>query len=286
MAYFIPNANQMSLAGIPVIPNFYSQPWISGFEMSMVQSFSDVRQFTIQPGSARALTSDFVISYSPNSTPNLPHEIIVDTETVGINGCYPHSLESLSLARDTVFPVYIVGNASGTGLSASAPKTGVIVATSDAFLPAGYDSYCRIGLIYISTALDIIPWVQEGSLNERYYNLGLPIVMTTTTDVNFVPYDLTAGDGAIPPLYQTIVTASITLTNAIDGQYLRFSPYDEFESQVFVRTPVGKIAVSQQLLSGVNALGNATITLACEDLSQVIHVDLIGFKDTIRNAIF
>lgn len=285
MAYFIPDAFKMNSVGISVLPYFGAAPFVSGFEMSMTQAFTDVRTFNLQPGSARALTSDYVISYQPQMTSGLPYQITVDTETVGINGCFPYSLEALGLSNNTIFPVYIVGNISGVGIPTGAPSVGAIVATSDAFLPPGYEVYQRVGLVFINTALDIIPWIQEGNLNDRYYNLGQPINITTTNNTNFVAYDLTAGNGAVPPI-ESLITASITLTNTTNGQSLRFSPYDSNQAQVFVRTPVGQIALSQQLLTGINASGNATVSIRCENASQVLNVGVIGFKDILRNSIF
>jgi len=286
MAYFIPDPNKMGAAGIPTKANFSSASWVNGFEMNMVDQITGITSFTIAPGSCRALTSDFVISYDPSSGTNLPPLITVDTTSVGINGCYPHPLSALALTNTTVFCVYAVANSSGVGIPVGQPTMGVVVATSDAFLPPNYDSYFRIGLIAINVNTTIRPWVQVGSGAARYYNLSQPYNITTTVPLTLTAYDLTINNGPVPPRHQGTVKTNVTLTNTVDGQPVRFTPYDLNESQVFVRTPVGQIAVSQDLVTGVNALGNSTLSIYGASSGQTLVVDLIGFADELRNAVF
>ena len=205
----------MAIFKIPTNPNifetpdFSSRPFVSGFELSV----TGLTTLSLQPGCARNVTSPFNIFYPPINA-NAPGVITVDVSTVfapagldangnpivgtpvGFGGCFPLPLAQAGLAgNNTIMPLLAIGDSSGKNF------TTIIVPTSGSFLPAGYDSFVRVGQVFINgSTFNIIPFEQSGHYESRNYVLA-DAVRVLTAGAATVPtlVDLSSGNGPVAP---------------------------------------------------------------------------------------
>lgn len=167
MSYFIPEPKSFSTN-----PFFASPMFVSGLK----QTILDETHFTISSGCARDVLSDFALVFDGLSGEN-PGFLTVDVSKVGLNACYPWALDKLPYINNTIFPVYIVGNPSGTGVNRS---PAVIVATGDEFLPENYSAYCRIGFVTVfydaaeGPLYTLKKFIQSGDGTRRVYQAQTP----------------------------------------------------------------------------------------------------------------
>jgi hypothetical protein len=152
------------------VPNYGSNPFLEGFELTITPTTSPTwlsggTQFTLNPGAARDFTSDFVISYNPYSISGLPAKISVDLNNTGPGGCYPIAFQYVNIvAVSEALAVYVIGDSTGVNV------TSAIVATGNNFLPPGYNKWRRVGTVLISnTTKQLIQVTQTGSGREREY---------------------------------------------------------------------------------------------------------------------
>lgn len=217
MAYFIPNPTEFSS-----IPNLGTYAFVQGLEITT----SGATTFTVAPGSARDLTTDWVMSFLPNQGGN-GSLIEVDVTKVGVNGCYPFSPIDLNIFYNTIYGVYLIGNSSGTNQDVA-----VVVATGDNFLPPGYNTYRRIGLIYIEGTSypgnvlgNINPILQSGSGNDRMYQLQTSriTISTTGTTTSYQQVLLSDQNKPVPPIPGTICNFTWRFSALTAGDLLIFS---------------------------------------------------------------
>ena len=156
--------------GTSSVPFYGSNPFLEGFELTITPTPSPAwtfggTQFTLNPGSARDFTSDFVIAYNPYSISGLPAQITVDLNNTGPGGCYPKAFEYIHLVgQSEALAVYVIGDSSGVNV------TSAIVATDNNFLPPGYDKWRRVGTILVVAATrQLMQITQRGSGREREY---------------------------------------------------------------------------------------------------------------------
>lgn len=283
MAYFIPAPTAFS-----VIPDYQSNPFVSGFEMTVTST----TQFTIASGCCRALTSDFVISY-PSYSPSLPPNITVNTASVGVNGCYPVSIASLALTNHTVFPVYVIAKSSGTtnGSLNTSVGTSVVVATGNNFLPPGYDTYRRIGYIYISFSTGLIlPWIQGGNSNIRFYSSATNLIIGSgLASLTLARLDLTANNGYVPP-HKNVQAEFITRFQGItasDSFTLSDTGVTGTSNALWATPSVtGQLGSTFNTLCGTDpTTGNSSIWYLVSASGCTLQVGLSGFEDDLGNTL-
>lgn len=288
MATFIPAPSRFS-----VIPNFNSFPGVSGYNMAITGSTT----FTVSPGYARSLCSDFAISF-PSFQPNTPSVLSVDISTVGPGGCYPNSIASLGLTHNTIFGVYVLGNSAGTtggSLVDTANATEVVVATGNNFLISPeYDSYRRIGLVYVDHSTGyLIPFQQSGNGTSKTYVLQDPVVaLTAGAATAATVVDLTANDGAIIPNTNVNVLLDAKIVPNAAGGYVALEPGSLTAASA---TPVeiyGSVASQPnssfvQMTATPNAsTGNANIQYFVDNAGSAATLNVVGWVDNLGNQLF
>lgn len=292
MATYIPSPS------FSAVPGYQSVPFVSGFEIKYLTTTT----FSVAPGCARSLCNNNIIQFQSFSA-TVPSSITVDITDVGVNGCYPVSIDSLGLSDFTMFPVYAITASSGVKASGVANTIaggtttisgpGIIVATGNNFLPDGYDSYVRIGWVYIKdTDSTIIEMTQSGHNNERVYILSNPFAALTdggATTATVV--DLTAGDGPIPKNKNIEVILNVEVDpNAADG-------FVELESglataaaamptKIFGSVAGASNSAVVRLVATPNATtGNAEVKYLVDHANTDATINVIGFVDSLANAI-
>ena len=155
------------------VPDYSSNPFLEGFELTITPTASPVwlsggTKFTLNPGAARSFTNDYVISYNPYSSAQLPSQISVDLNNSGPGGCYPKAYKYVNItAFLEALAVYVIGDSTGVNV------TSAIVATDNNFLPPGYDRWRRVGTILINNgSRQLAQITQRGSGRDREY-IGL-----------------------------------------------------------------------------------------------------------------
>ena len=289
MATFIPAPTQFS-----TVPSYQGVPFVSGFRIIVTGNTT----FTVSPGACRALTSTNIIQF-PSFSAGLPALLTVDVSTVGANGCYPNSIASLGLTHNTTYGVYICSVSSGTVASSSTPSvtTGapiVVVATGNNFLPAGYDTFRRIGLVQIAHSTGyLIPMTQSGHQSERVYTLQDPFVaLSAGASTTPAVIDLTANDAPIVPNQYVDVILNVEITpNAADG-YVCVEPGTLTAGTVSPLQIFGSVAAHKnssyaRVTATPNATtGNANIQYFVDNGSSASTINVIGFVDSIGNSLF
>lgn len=278
MAIFIP------VPSFNHIPDFAAAPFVTGFELAVTGNTT----LTVQPGACRAMTSDLVIEY-PSFIPNLPAVVTIDIATVGLNGCFPHSIASLALANDTMFPIYAIDRSSGTtsGSLDSNVAPAFVVATGNNFLPNGWDAFRRIGWCYVDSATGHLIWMaQSGHNNERVYQLNAgPLALSAGNATVATELDLSAGDGIIPPGAGINAMLSMLINGNAAGAYLRLYPTGNLvgNGAAGVITPVAgqNLSVEGALTVGINNLGHASIDYLVNNAGTTATITVIGFVDSM-----
>ena len=286
MAYFLPSPTNFSS-----LPFLGSNAFVSGLEMNVIS----MTQFTINPGAARDLISDFVISFSPYSAGGTP-VLTVDVSTRGLNGCYPYLPNDLNQSINIVYPVYIVGNTAGN------VNTAIIVATGDEFLPPTMNAYRRIGWIYINSATSAFPgtidaWTQSGSGNDRSYVLtNQRHRLISGTQTGFTSFSLTSGsgveNGVVPPKPNVTVfcTAYMTVVSAGTGANISYtSASQSFISPIYIRNPVITLTTSYPfttIASQDPVTGDSILYYQVTTSGNVLSVDNSGFVDSLGPTLY
>ena len=279
------------------VPSFQAVPFVSGFRQTVVSTTT----FTVMAGFARALCNNNIIQF-PSTAANGPGVITVDITTVGANGCFPVSIASLGLTANTLFPVYICSNSSGTGLGTANPIAGgtttntssiVIVATGNNFLPAGYDTFHRIGWCPIAHATShIIPYTQSGHGNEKTYMFQDPITgVSGGAATAQTVIDLTSGDGLIPPNISVNVFLNAAITPNAAGGYVSIEPGNLTAAsvapiQVFGSATGEPNSSCVQVIATPNAsTGDANIQYFVNNAGSSATVNVVGFVDSLGNSL-
>ena len=87
MAYFIP-----APTAFPFVPDMSSPAGVMGFNLKVIST----PQFTLSAGYARAQANGWGIQY-PSNEAGLPSFLTGDITTVGVNGCYPILMSTITL---------------------------------------------------------------------------------------------------------------------------------------------------------------------------------------------
>ncbi len=287
MSFFIPVPT-----GFSTVPAYQSNPFVSGLNMAVTGDTT----FTMSPGACRALTNNYVLQF-PSYSPNVPGNVTVDISTQGLNGCYPSSIASLSLASNTVFPVYAVANSSGTatvpGAASNGPLTAFVVATGNNFLPPNMDMFRRVAWVYVDYSTgEIIPWDQFGQGTERTYLLQDPVtalsggVADTPTAI-----DLTnnSGVGVVPPSVVS-VNLNLSLTGTAVASYLYVEPTgltagSVTPTQLVTPTASEPLAANMSLLTGLNTSGDSSINYWVDSGSSATIL-VAGFTESLGNTLY
>lgn len=278
-------------------PDFSSRPAVAGYEQEVIS----LTQFTMNPGCARGVTNGGLYGSNlvvyPGTVAGLPGVITVDVTTVWtygatFGGAYPYAINTLGLAgNNTVFPVYAITDSSNGSTNGIPNNPAYVILTANVPLPAGYDTYDRIGLIYIDgTTFNIVPWAQTGSYEKRNYQLATAVQVLTAGAAN-VPtlVDLTAGNGpVIPGAPEVKLSALFTPTVATDtasliatgltssGPYpfvIQNSAAAAAQSQVVMSpgdNPVNGNAAVDYLVSGTDTL-SLWVSEFTDDMSIVLQ---------------
>ena len=272
------------------VPIFSSNPFVTGFNMAVTGNTT----FTLTPGAARAMTSDFVISY-PSYSANLPALITVDVSTVGANGCFPVALASLGLGLQTQFPVYIIEKSSGTTDGSLNPAVNAVcvVATGNNFLPAGYDAFRRIGWVYIDdVTLHILPMTQSGNGNERTYVLQDPLTPVSGGNATAqTVVDLTINDGAVPAIPNVKVLLNVEIAPSAANGYVCVEPGNATAASLAPVEIIGSVAAVKnssyvEMISTPNATtGNAEIKYFVDNAGSAATINVVGFEDSLGNTL-
>jgi len=282
MSVFIPSPTAFA-----TVPSFSSPNFVSGYHIVPTGNTT----MTVSAGCARALTNDFIIQY-PSFSASLPSNITVDVSTVGLNGCYPVSIASSGLTYNQLFPVYVVTDTSGTYATGSTTANGpyVVVATGNNFLPAGMNSFCRIGWVWISESTSyILPMQQSGNGNEREYLLNAPItVLSGGTATTATEVDLTSTTGIVPPNRNSKVNFNVQLTGTSTSSYVYLQP-ENFSASgatgTTILTPVAShaLGVMVDMVVGTDSsTGDAAIKYLV-DSGSAVTIQVAGFTDSIGN---
>jgi len=289
MATFIPAPSSSDFS---TVPSFESAPFVSGFELAVTGNTT----LTVQPGMARALTSSQVIAF-PSYSASIPGSVTVDISTVGQNGCSPVSISSLGLTYNTLFPLYVCFDSSGTAVnssnsSVSGPGFCFVVATGNNFLPEGFDSFRRIGWVPVSQATGyVLKFAQQGNGNEREYLYQDPVTLltagnaTTPTEVK-----LSYQTGLVPFGQVGKVNLNVALTGNAAGSYVYLEPYGltaaSRATTVLGTTTAGQIlAANVDMVYGLDAAGDAAITYLVDNGSSAVTIYLAGFTDSLNNSL-
>lgn len=282
----------LSNSGLTAVPDYSSSAFVNGFNLTIASSTT----FTLSPGSARALTSDYVIQY-PSFEPGVPANITVNVSTVGLNGCWPVSIASLALANDTLFPVYVCANQSGTtggSLNANAAQVGAFLFTGGTLsLPGGNNQYRRVGWAYIDHSTgNLLPLVQFGNANERTYLLQNPVTaLSAGAETTATAIDLTnnSGVGVVPPAVVS-VNLNVSLTGNAAAAYARLQPFNLTASsvtptQLVTTTASQPLATNMNMVVGLNASGNASIKYLVNNSGSALTLLVAGFTESLANSL-
>ena len=286
MPYLIPAPKTFSTT-----PNYSSNPFVSGLEFT---ALSDTT-FSIAPGAARALTSDFIIQY-PSYSPNQPGFIPVDITTVGLNGCFPNSIASVSIPSGIlILSIYLVAASSGYQINYISTSPGIIVCTGNDFLPPGYDSYRRIGFVCIQPAKTILPWAQSGSSMDRVYRLSSQRnTLFNGSSLTYAAVDLTnnntgPNNGIVPPKnnVEVLIETYVTTTVAGNGAFLSHVNVNGADTWIFNPVVGPKMGVPMRVMAGQNpTTGASVIYYKVQNAGNLFSFDTSGFIDTLGNSLF
>ena len=282
---------------LSTVPSYQSFPFVSGFRQTVTGNST----FTMGPGCARALCNGNIIEF-PNFTAGHAGITTVDVSTVGVNGCFPVSIASLGLTQNTLFPVYAISNSSGTGPTAVNSLTGgttnvtgpsYVVATGNNFLPPFYDTFVRVGYIFIAEATSfVIPWAQSGHGNEKTYILQDPITGVSAGAATAAAIiDLTSTVGVIPPNKNIEVILNVEITPNAAGGWVAVEPGSltagsVSPTQIFGSATAEPSSSQIRMIATPNATtGDANIQYWVNNAGSSATINVVGFVDSLGNAL-
>lgn len=271
----------MTTANFSQIQNWGSSASLMGYEFARTAATT----FTLSQGSARAFGSDFMIEY-PGNLVGLPSSLTVTVTTTGINGCYPNAIGTPS--ETTVYPVIMLGDSSGKNTPGAVIYTGSDWTTGN-FLVSGYDSFRIVNIVIINTSAQVVPLLQKGSYEDRFYQLADAIIVlnagaaTTATGV-----DLTASGGVVVPGWCKTVQILYAYTPNSAANILKVTPTGLTSTTYPVQVKAsGAAAVNGTFLiaPGINSSSNASIDyLGATSDATSLYVS--GFEMSFKLAMF
>jgi hypothetical protein len=288
----------MAFFAIPTNPNifetadFSSRPYVAGYELSV----TGLTTLSIQPGCARSVANPANVFYPPINA-NAPGVITVDVSTVfapagldangipvvgtpvGFGGCFPLPLNQVGLAgNNTVFPLLAIGDSSGK------LATTVIVPTSGAFLPAGYNTFVRIGQVFIDgTTFNIIPFQQSGHYEVCEYQLASSVsVLNAGAATSATLVDLSAGNGPIVPGSTSKVAFNAVFTPNAQADVASLGVPEVAGLPIVLQGAVAAVRVAWpiDISVGVDPVtGHAGIDYAVTAGTDSLTLEVIGWTD-------
>jgi hypothetical protein len=157
------------ISGVSLVPDYSSNPFISGYEMVIKNPGSVWQQggtiVSLKPGSARAFNSQFIITFNPYLISSPSPTLDIDITKLGALGCYPRPLSDFVLGLQiNTFNVYVLGDSSGIN------PTTAIICTGNNFLLPGYDKWRKVATAIINGSFNQLYQItQTGSGIERDY---------------------------------------------------------------------------------------------------------------------
>lgn len=282
-------------------PDFSNRPFVAGFELTVTGATT----MTFLPGCARSVDKPDTIFYPPINA-NAPGVITLDVSTVftpggldangnqiigtpvGFGGCFPLPLNQAGLAgNNTVFPLYAIGDSTGKAF------TTIIVPTSANFLPAGYDSFVRVGQVYINgTTFNIIPFLQTGHYEVRNYVLA-DAVRVLTAGAATVPtlVDLSTGNGPVTPGPTSKVLLLVEFQSATQTDSLMLIPTGLTSASVppvqFENTVISVNSLSNvEMAPGIDVTtGDSGIDYFATSASDTSSIWVSGWSDDMGVAL-
>ena len=291
MAVLVPQLTSVSRRSS--VPDYQSNAFVSGFNMTVLSTTT----LAVGPGAARSFGNDGVISY-PNDLSFANPYLVADITLVGAGGCFPSAISDMTLTNNTVFGVYVIENSGGTTGGSLNPTVSpaLVIATGDNFLPQGFDSFRRVGLVYISSSTNLIlPWIQTGNGSEKTY-LFQDIVNALSAGNSTVAssIDLTVGNGVIAPGLSANLFLGINFTADAAGDYASIWPTNylfNVAAPVSIVNPAANtLGLTASMVSGNTGTypfaGNASIDYLVASADDSLTINVIGLVDSLGNNLF
>ena len=245
------------------LPDYQSGLFLQGF---IPQSFTNTTM-VIGPGSARSITSDWVIEY-PGNVPNQPGDITINTAVIGANGVFPLALSTITPGSSIAgAPVYLIGDSSGKNVP------GCVIATAAVgFVPSGYDMFVQIGLAFINSSGNLVPYICNGWYNDKQIMFADAVEILAagasetiaTVDISFLPancignvnllYTFTPGAAADTA---SLIPLGLTSTSKYPVEIkaaAALAQTGNFTMQVGSDAAEGNVAAIRYLVSGSDTL--------------------------------
>lgn len=280
-------------------PDFSNRPFVAGFELTVAST----TVLTFLPGCARSVDKPDTIFYPPINA-NAPGIITLDVTTVfapggldangnqivgtpvGFGGCFPLPLSQTGLAGDdTTFPLYAIGDSTGKNF------TTIIIPTSKDFLPFGYDSFVRVGQVYINgTTFQIIPFIQSGHYEVREYMLANDVlVLSAGTATVATLVDLSIDNGPITPKSTSKVKLNIEFTPDAAGDNVSLVPTGLTSTSypVFIQNPgAARMSVQVEMIPGIDSTtGDAGVDYLNNTADASTDIYIGGWTDDMGVAL-
>lgn len=204
------------------------------------------------------------------------NDIILDA-AVTINGATngANALDTGSLANNTHYAVYVIGDSTGY------ESAGALLSTSATApnLPAGYDMYRRIGWVLTDGSAEFLLFWQYGSNQDRvyYYDVGIS-ELSGGSSTSYAAIDLASSVPAIAT--QVIMDVAYTANGATNNA--EFLPFGSSATNGIVRfgygvaaAQVGQAVIPCRLDSGVPKIQYKV------DTSDALTLLTAGYHDYI-----
>lgn len=278
---------------LSTVPDYQSNAFVSGFNMTILSATT----LAIGPGAARSFNNDNVISYPNDLVFSTPY-LTAATTIVGAGGCFPFSISDMTLTVNTVFGVYVIENSGGTTGGSLNPTVSpnLVIATGDNFLPAGFDSFRRVGLVYISSSTNqILPWIQTGNGSEKTYLLQDPVnALSAGNSTVATSINLSNLNGVIAQGLSANVLLSVSLTADAAGDYAMIWPTNylfNIEAPTTIVNPAANVLeVVVPIVSGNTGTypfaGDASIDYLVASVDDSLTINVIGFVDSLGPSLF
>lgn len=255
---------------IPVIPT--SHLYVNGLQMT--PNNPALTGLIVAPGSARD-QDDMIDMVLPDQG------AFIDPTVRGVNG-----LDSGTLAANSVYAVYLIGDAAGYNPTAAM----ISLLTNNPYMPVGYTSFRRIGWMFTGGGAAIIPFATYGEANVKRYSYY--IARNVLTGGNATIFTSVSLGATIPPSYllngigiSPLPLVNATLTAAVAGDVFAAVPSaitGVTLANAYARGSASVAGVAQvfppfQLPSSFNGSFDYRVTQAGDALT----VNVVGFDDFI-----
>lgn len=252
---------------VPIVnaPNLY----VNGLSYAAnIIGLGNGTSFTITPGAARDSTNTNDIISNNNIT--------INTLVNGVNG-----LDTGTIATNSVYAVYIIGDSSDYHPTAGLVSLAPITTQFAPVMPSGYDLYRRIGVLLTNTTTGttIVPMFQLGSGSTRsYYLVATLPALTAGNATTFTPVTL---QNIVPSftgneeVYFNLTYTSASAANTVDFNAFGTSP-NVSRSNGAASTTITPIWL---MLRDSSEPQYPTFNYRTTSASDSVTLTLAGFKD-------